>query len=1147
MTAALALLLLAPPAASGSVTIAVAPEPGAGPLPAKEYGLLGGVGATFRDAPAVPATAAPGGGAELTVRFPPGEAWVRPYHPDFAFRPLVARGVAVAEGATAWVAVAARPRATFAGRPVDAAGRPRGGAPVLVEGRAAGGGWELLEVGETGADGRFAVRPGVGPVRVVPKPLGGFRPVPSGPFDLPAGGLDVGESTAARLPTLAGTVVGEDGRPVPHALIGPGEESYGNAATVRCDAAGRFALAPDAANPSPDRDDGGGGFFLDLVAFDPAAPRSGAVRVAWGDDGPGPVRLTLRPVAIPPPPAAERESEAGPAVGAAAPGWAASAAFAPDGSPGGPAPILEGHRGRWVLLDFRTTWCGLCRLSEPTLHALAAAYPDRLAIVECYDASEPAAAIAEHLADRPAAGAVFRDAGGDGDGGVGVTAAAYGVTGFPTRVLLDPAGRVRLTSGVTRHVLRSALPATVRAFFAAEDAAAPPPPAVTLAGAVSDAAGDPVAATVTAVPLDDPAAAVTGKAGPDGRFALPGLPRDRTTLHAVCADGRAGWGFVVTVGDDARIDGAAVTVGPVGGAVLDVLAPDGPPAAGARLAGVHWSEGGGEEHHLTPASAAAAGFVWDPAGADGRLRVAGLPAGAAATFAVERPGSYRVESGPIPVDAGGEAAVPTLALKPGGRLELRLVPVDPAVPVPADGWALRARGGGPRGLFIVDEPWPAAADPGGGPDGSATLSVRLPPGEAFWMVTHPDFAAVPRYEYAADLAAGGTLRRTLRALPRATVTGRVTDGATGEPIPLASVHAYTRVPAAAGDPADDRDGPFGPDRVRTGSDQDLGEDGRFAVRAGVGEVRLSVTVHPVFGAKFPATTPAFPLTADGADAGDVAVFPLPTLTGTVVDAAGNPVPHAFVGPGANLEYRSQTVRADADGAFALPIGGLPEGDGERFAADLVAFPAEGPGFAAVTVELDPGGANEPLRVALDDSPVPAPPAPTDGWRDYAEPETPAPGDPAPPAAFAAGFRPDGTPDPDPPTLERLRGRWVLLDLRTTWCAPCRTSEPTVAAVAEAYADRLTVLEVYGTSDTPAAVADYLADRPAAGPVLRDAADGAAHRAWGVRGVPTRALIDPAGVVRLHSDYGHEALRPRLAATVRAFLAAEGAAGAKETD
>ena len=126
-------------------------------------------------------------------------------------------------------------------------------------------------------------------------------------------------------------------------------------------------------------------------------------------------------------------------------------------------------------------------------------------------------------------------------------------------------------------------------------AASGAPPAVTLAGTVADAAGDPVAASVTAVPPGDPAAAVTGNAGPDGRFALSGLPPGRTALHAACADGRAGWGWAMLAGGADRVAGAAIAVGPVGEAVLDVFAPDGSSADGARLAGVRWSVGAGED------------------------------------------------------------------------------------------------------------------------------------------------------------------------------------------------------------------------------------------------------------------------------------------------------------------------------------------------------------------------------------------------------------------------------------------------------------------------------------------------------------------------------------------------------------------------
>ena len=669
---------------------------------------------------------------------------------------------------------------------------------------------------------------------------------------------------------------------------------------------------------------------------------------------------------------------------------------------------------------------------------------------------------------------------------------------------------------------------------------APPEPAAAkdpgmiLSGTVTNAAGAPVAATVTAISSLDPAAAVTGESNADGAFTLPGAARGRTTLHAVTPDGRAGWGFVMVIGAAETMHGAAVSVGPVGSVSLAVAAPDDSPAAGARCTGMNWTHEG-ERTFLTPAVAAAAGVRWEPAGPDGTLTLPGLPVGAEVMVEIGRPDSYRKEFGPFVVPSNPTAGVPEVRLETGGRVEIELARVEGGGPLPTDGYELRARGGGPNGLMIVDEPWPATADG----DGDVTLFVRLPPGDAFVMVTHPDFAPVPRYHESITVAAGETARVVSPMLPRAELTGRVIDAGTGEPLPLATVLVYTETSGT------EDDGGFGPGWVMTGADYELDDDGRFSVRAGVGEVRLLTRQHPVHGSSLvPGRSAPLTLTAAGANAGTLALSSLPTLTGTVVGSDGELVPHALIGPGPSLRYHVQTARADAAGRFELPIERVPpdafgpDGD-EPFAADLFAFDPRRARSAELAVTLAPGKVPDPLRIELVEGPIPVPPEPVDGWREYAEPATPAPGDLAPEVQFTAAFNPDGTPLPDPPTLASLRGRWVLLDLRTTWCAPCRTEEPTLAAVAGAYADRLTILEIYGRSDTVPAVRTYLADRPAAGPVLRDTDGGATHAAYGVRGVPTRALIDPAGRVAWHSDYaGGGELRPRLAATVRAFLAEE---------
>ena len=177
--------------------------------------------------------------------------------------------------------------------------------------------------------------------------------------------------------------------------------------------------------------------------------------------------------------------------------------------------------------------------------------------------------------------------------------------------------------------------------------------------------------------------------------------------------------------------------------------------------------------------------------------------------------------------------------------------------------------------------------------------------------------------------------------------------------------------------------------------------------------------------------------------------------------------------------------------------------------------------AKATVAVRPGEDPEPLTLTLE--PRDYDPVPVEG--------------PAAELAAAAGFAPGGEPA-EPVSLEELRGRWVLLDFRTTWCGPCRADEPVVAELADALGGRLTVVEVYDRSDSVAAVTEYLRDHPAAGPAVRD--DGATAAAYGVGGFPTRVLIDPRGrVVRGRFPRGG-----RLVRTVwRAVVAGPAAGGA----
>jgi thiol-disulfide isomerase/thioredoxin len=90
-------------------------------------------------------------------------------------------------------------------------------------------------------------------------------------------------------------------------------------------------------------------------------------------------------------------------------------------------------RGRLVYLDFFASWCGPCRASLPLVEHFAAAHP-RVTVVPV-DVGEDRLT-AERFARDLRLGDVALDAQQQ-------AASAYGVSGFPTIVVIDAAGYVR--------------------------------------------------------------------------------------------------------------------------------------------------------------------------------------------------------------------------------------------------------------------------------------------------------------------------------------------------------------------------------------------------------------------------------------------------------------------------------------------------------------------------------------------------------------------------------------------------------------------------------------------------------------------------------------------------------------------------------
>ena len=95
------------------------------------------------------------------------------------------------------------------------------------------------------------------------------------------------------------------------------------------------------------------------------------------------------------------------------------------------------------------------------------------------------------------------------------------------------------------------------------------------------------------------------------------------------------------------------------------------------------------------------------------------------------------------------------------------------------------------------------------------------------------------------------------------------------------------------------------------------------------------------------------------------------------------------------------------------------------------------------------------------------------------------------------------------TLERLRGRAVLLNFWATWCPPCRAEMPSLQQLAEIYGpEQLQVLAI-NVGEGPRRIAQYLQSSGLELTVLLDP-KSEISRAWGATVLPTTLLIDAGG-------------------------------------
>ncbi|MCI0410975.1 MAG: redoxin domain-containing protein, partial [Acidobacteria bacterium] len=91
----------------------------------------------------------------------------------------------------------------------------------------------------------------------------------------------------------------------------------------------------------------------------------------------------------------------------------------------------------------------------------------------------------------------------------------------------------------------------------------------------------------------------------------------------------------------------------------------------------------------------------------------------------------------------------------------------------------------------------------------------------------------------------------------------------------------------------------------------------------------------------------------------------------------------------------------------------------------------------------------------------------------------------------------------------LRGKYVVLEFWTTWCAPCVAAIPDLNELAEKFEGRAQFISV--SNEDAAVVKEFLSDKPIAGWVGLDS-DGSIWKGFGVEGIPHTVLIGPDGNV-----------------------------------
>ena len=186
------------------------------------------------------------------------------------------------------------------------------------------------------------------------------------------------------------------------------------------------------------------------------------------------------------------------------------------------------------------------------------------------------------------------------------------------------------------------------------------------------------------------------------------------------------------------------------------------------------------------------------------------------------------------------------------------------------------------------------------------------------------------------------------------------------------------------------------------------------------------------------------------------------------------------------------------------------------------------GIAAAVFALTGAGAVALFRTA----PQPradAPPALVGSFAQFTANDAPSP---APQAGFTANGKPTSLAD--------FRGRVVLLNFWATWCGPCVAEMPSLDRLEAALGGEDFVVVAVSEDRNPAVVEPFFSGHQIQHLAQYHDPGGALASAFGIRGLPTSAVIDRKGNVVGRIEGPAEWDSAQAKALIRHYMSAGGA-------